>query len=235
MRYVRALGFVLLAGGGAIVQPALAASAQTAAVTAAAEVRDASGRLIASVSLREVSDQVLLNFTFPDRSALTGAHAIHIHETGRCDPPDFATAGGIFNPFGKQHGLKNSSGPMAGDILSLIIGPSGLAGYNTSAPLATLSPGPASLLRPGGTSIVIFAQVDDDQSQPEGNAGARLACGVIVAGDLASSASSSDQRTLSAANSADLDLPSAILIGVLGALLIASGIFLRRASPAPDR
>jgi Cu-Zn family superoxide dismutase len=228
MRYVRALGLVLIAGGAAIVQPALAASAQTPAVTAAAEVRDASGRLIATVALREVSDQVLLNFTFPDRSALTGAHAIHIHETGRCDSADFATAGGIFNPFGKQHGLKNSSGPMAGDILSLIIGPSGLSGYNTSAPLARLSPGPASLLRPGGTSIVLFAQVDDDQSQPEGNAGARLACGVIVAGDLASSASSSVGRTLSAANGADLDLPSAILIVVLGALLIASGIYLRR-------
>ena len=73
---------------------------------------------------------------------------------------------------------------MAGDMPSLVIGPAGLGGYNTSAPLAKLSAGPASLLRPGGTSLVIFAQVDDDQTQPEGNAGARIACGVIVAGDL---------------------------------------------------
>ena len=74
---------------------------------------------------------------------------------------------------------------MAGDVPSLTIGPTGLAIYNTAAPLVKLSPGPESLLRQGGTSLVIFDGPDDDQSQPEGNPGARIACGVISPGDRA--------------------------------------------------
>ena len=191
-----------------------------AALGAAAEVRDATGRLVATAALSESPDQVLISLTFPDRAALVGTHAIQIHDVGRCDPPDFASAGGIFNPFGKQHGLRNPAGPMAGDIPSLVIGPNGVAAYNTTAPLARLSPGPASLLRPGGTSLVIFAQPDDDQTQPEGNPGARIACGVIQPISLT--------QTRQPTNG-DPDLTTAVLIAVLGALLIGAGVVLRRA------
>jgi Cu/Zn superoxide dismutase len=101
----------------------------------------------------------------------------------RCDPPDFATASGIFNPSGKQHGLRNPDGPMAGDLRNLVVGPSGLSNYNTAAARVKLEPGEqAALLKPGGTSLVIYAQTDDDRTQPEGGAGPRIACGVIVAG-----------------------------------------------------
>ena len=86
---------------------------------------DPNGRLIATATFREATDQVLINLTFPDRAALSGTHGIQIHEAGRCDPPSFASAVAVFNPFGKPHGLLNPDGPMAGDIPSLVIGPAG--------------------------------------------------------------------------------------------------------------
>jgi superoxide dismutase, Cu-Zn family len=216
--YVRAVGLLMIAttSAVAVAAPGLAAAqAQTPPIGASAQLVDTSGQVVAQASFREAPDQVLISLAFPDRSAFVGMHAIQIHEVGRCDPPEFSSAGGIFNPFGKQHGLKNPGGPMAGDVPSLSISPGGVSGYNTSAPLVKLGQGPASLLRPGGTSLVIFAQADDDQSQPEGNAGARIACGVIVpAGPNANDA---------------LDPLTAFLIAVLGVLVISAGIVLRRA------
>jgi Cu-Zn family superoxide dismutase len=206
------------------VSPALvSAQGQPPGVSASAQLYDPGGRLIATATFREATDQVLINLTFPDRAALTGTHGIQIHEVGRCDPPNFASAGGIFNPFGKPHGLLNPTGPMAGDVPSLVIGPAGVGAYNTAAPLVKLNTGPAALLRPGGTSVVIFERIDDDLTQPEGNAGTRIACGVIVAaGAVAGGA-----PPISAANSPS-GLPSAVLIGGLGVLLIGAGLLLRR-------
>jgi superoxide dismutase, Cu-Zn family len=202
------------------------AQAQPPAVGASAQLHDVSGKLIATATFRELTDEVLINLTFPDRGALTGTRALQIHETGRCDPPDFASAGRIFNPFGKQHGLLNPDGPMAGDLPSLVIGPAGLGSYNTSATLVKLTAGPAALVRPGGTSLVILAQTDDDQSQPEGNAGARVACGVIVAG---ATAAGSFPLAAPAANAGGRpDLTAALLVGGLGMLLIGGGLVLRR-------
>jgi superoxide dismutase, Cu-Zn family len=192
-------------------------------VAASAQIYDPGGRLIATATFREATDQVLINLTFPDRAALTGTHGIQIHEVGRCDAPNFASAGGIFNPFGKQHGLLNPAGPMAGDIPSLVIGPAGLGVYNTAAPLVKLSSGPAALLRPGGTSLVIFERIDDDMTQPEGNAGARIGCGVIAAGAPAAIGA----PVTSVANSPS-GFPSAVLVGGLGIVLIGAGLLLRR-------
>src|SRR5579859_7253401 len=107
MRYVCAVAAL-----GLSVWPTVAgAQAQPTSVGAYAMVRDAVGKSVAAVTFREAPDQVLVELTFTDRS-LTGTRAIQIHENGRCDPPDFSTAGGIFNPAGKQHGLLNSDGPM---------------------------------------------------------------------------------------------------------------------------
>ena len=151
--------------------PTAEAQAQPPSVGASAQLHDAAGKVIATATFRELPDEVLINLAFPDRTALTGTHALQIHDTGRCDPPDFSSAGPIYNPLGKQHGLLNPDGPMAGDLPSLVIGPAGLAAYNTAAPLVRLTAGAAPLIRPGGTSLVMLAQADDDQSQPEGNAG----------------------------------------------------------------
>jgi superoxide dismutase, Cu-Zn family len=236
--HVCALGLLLFAGALSSVWPAVVA-AQAPAVGASARVSDATGRLLATATFREAPDQVLISLTFPDPSALTGTHGIHIHEVGRCDPPDFASAGGIFDPFGRQHGLRNADGPMAGDVPSLVIGPNGLAAYNTSAPLVKLSPGPTSLLRPGGTSLVIFAEADDGTTQPEGNAGPRIACGIIVAADVGLNGSTSfsqsqTQRGQTVATNGDPDLLTALLIATLGALLLAAGVVLRQTPHSSD-
>src|SRR6202023_1546133 len=108
------------------------------------------------------------SLVLPSASSLTGKHSLHIMEVGRCDPPDFASAGGIFNPFGKRHGLLNSAGPMAGDLPNLTLP---LQRYNAPALGASLAAGPASLLGPRGASLVIYANEDDGVSDPDGNAG----------------------------------------------------------------
>ncbi len=211
------------------VWPAVA-QAQTPPVGASARVRDAGGRVIAEVTFREAPDQVLIALSFPDRT-LTGTHAIQIHDIGRCDPPDFASAGAIFNPLGKQHGLLNPDGPMAGDLPSLVIGPAGLSSYNTAAPLVKLASGPASLLKPGGTALVIFAQADDDRTQPEGGAGARLACGVIVQGALPAGGASQNTPPGQTSTSASDNQPNtlgALFIALGGFLLIGVGVALRQ-------
>src|SRR5437588_11440342 len=81
-----------------------AAQPQPPGIGATAELRDATGRLVANATFREGRGEVLISIMFASSPPLTGTHAVHIDETGRCDPPDFRTSGNIFNPFGKQHG-----------------------------------------------------------------------------------------------------------------------------------
>lgn len=110
-----------------------------------------------------------------------GTHAFHIHEKGVCNPPDFASAGPHFNPYGKQHGVKNPNGAHAGDLPNLVVGPDGSLKTEILAVGVTLRPGVNSLRHPGwgGTAWVIHANPDDDMTDPAGNAGARIGCGVI--------------------------------------------------------
>jgi Cu-Zn family superoxide dismutase len=233
---VLALTAVLAISGAAAIRPSTDVYAQQPqpgqsppAIGASAQVLDTSGRVLAVATFREASDEVLVSLTFPDRNALTGTHGLQIHESGRCDPPSFSSAGGILNPFNKKHGLLNQDGPMAGDLPSLVISSAGIGGYNTSAPLVKISSGPAALLRPGGTSLVIFAEPDDDRSQPEGNAGARVACGTVVAGppsgNVASALASAPRGTSSQGKP---DLGMSALIAAFGVLLIGAGVVLRR-------
>jgi Cu-Zn family superoxide dismutase len=110
-----------------------------------------------------------------------GEHAFHIHGKGVCATPDFASAGGHFNPYGKQHGLKNPAGPHGGDLPNITVGPDGKAKVEAVAKLVTLKEGEKnSLFQAGGTSLVIHAGADDYVSDPAGNAGPRIACGVIT-------------------------------------------------------
>jgi Cu-Zn family superoxide dismutase len=201
------------------------AQAQVPPIGASAQLHDASGKVVAEATFRQASDEVLINLTFPDRTVMTGTHGIQIHQVGRCDPPDFSSAGAILNPGNKQHGLLNSNGPMAGDLPSLVIGPAGVAVYNISAPAVTLGPGPTSLLGPQGSALVIYSQADDDSSQPEGNAGVRIACGVIMAGGLPQPAAGPLAIPLAQAH---LDTTDSILIALVGGLLITGGVLLRR-------
>jgi Cu-Zn family superoxide dismutase len=179
---------------------------------AAADIRDTLGQSFASATFTQAQDQVLISITFRNRTALVGSHGIQIHTSGQCNPPTFETAGPIFNPTGKQHGLENSSGPMVGDLPNLVVAPAGVAVYNLSASLASLQALPTSLL---GKSLVIFAGPDDATSQPEGNAGQRIACGVILARGAIPS-------------SRDDTLVGRLVIAGIGGLLVAGGVLLRR-------
>lgn len=107
-----------------------------------------------------------------------GEHGIHLHAIGRCDPPDFQTAGPHWNPTAHQHGSDNPQGPHAGDLPNIVIGADGRG--SLSAPLAGARLG--DLLDSDGAAIVIHANADDYRTDPSGNSGGRIACGVIRAG-----------------------------------------------------
>ncbi|MGG2200211.1 superoxide dismutase family protein [Paenibacillus validus] len=119
-----------------------------------------------------------------EASGLTpGEHGFHVHETGACAAPDFTTAGGHFNPDGHAHGLESSSGPHAGDLPNLVADQQGVVKAEVVAKSLTLEKDkPNSVSKAGGTALIIHEKADDNKTGPSGNAGARVACGVISAG-----------------------------------------------------
>jgi superoxide dismutase, Cu-Zn family len=112
-----------------------------------------------------------------------GEHAIHIHQNAKCDAPDFTSAGGHFNPEGKQHGTQNPAGHHDGDMpVNLTVAADGTDKQTIVTNDVTLDPAkPNSVFANGGTSLMIHEKADDMKSDPAGNAGKRIACGVIVA------------------------------------------------------
>ncbi|HEY7210741.1 MAG TPA: superoxide dismutase family protein [Bryobacteraceae bacterium] len=109
-----------------------------------------------------------------------GEHAIHIHQNAKCEPPQFTSSGGHFNPEKRKHGLSNPDGPHAGDMPNFTVSSNGTAETTVIAPAMTYSEGPHSIFSNGGTALMIHASADDMKSDPAGNAGARIACGVIA-------------------------------------------------------
>ncbi|MEO7455033.1 MAG: superoxide dismutase family protein [Gemmatimonadaceae bacterium] len=115
------------------------------------------------------------------QGATPGQHGFHFHSVGSCAPANkFAAAGGHFNPAGKKHGLFAADGPHAGDHEALTVDEFRHASYENVDRLITLSPGPNSLLDADGSSIVLHAHPDDQRTDPSGDTGERIACGVIV-------------------------------------------------------
>jgi Cu-Zn family superoxide dismutase len=116
-----------------------------------------------------------------DVAGLTpGKHGIHVHQMGVCTGPDFKSAGEHLNPYGKQHGFENPLGPHVGDMLNLEVGADGKGHAELVNKMVTLDKDKAnSILKTGGTSLVIHEAEDDYKTDPSGNSGARIACGVI--------------------------------------------------------
>lgn len=106
-----------------------------------------------------------------------GIHGVHVHTTGRCDAPDFTTAGGHWNPTAMQHGTRNPAGPHAGDMPNLTVGEDGRGSVAITLPSGSM----AGLMDADGSAFVVHAAADDLTTDPSGNSGARIACGVFVA------------------------------------------------------
>ncbi|NNM76640.1 superoxide dismutase family protein [Sphingomonas sp. ID1715] len=107
-----------------------------------------------------------------------GVHGIHVHTTGQCAAPDFATAGPHWNPTGRQHGRENPQGAHHGDLPNITIGADGRGTLDFTLPAAELE----GLFDPDGAAIVVHANADDGRTDPSGNSGGRIACGVVVRG-----------------------------------------------------
>jgi Cu-Zn family superoxide dismutase len=103
-----------------------------------------------------------------------------VHAVGKCDPPDFATAGPHFNPLNKQHGALNPQGSHAGDLPNITVAPDGTGRMETTTEQLTLGSGPLSVWDADGSALVIHANPDDFKTDPTGNSGNRIACGVLV-------------------------------------------------------
>jgi Cu-Zn family superoxide dismutase len=152
-------------------------SAQPPQKTARADIYNAKGEKIGSATLQEDKGGVKIELNVAQLPP--GTHALHIHAVGKCDAPDFKTAGPHFNPDGKKHGTKNPEGPHAGDLPNFEVGTDGHAKVSLIATYVTLGDGANSLFHPEGTALVIHEKPDDYMTDPVGNAGARIACGVV--------------------------------------------------------
>ncbi|MBI2114289.1 MAG: superoxide dismutase family protein [candidate division NC10 bacterium] len=144
---------------------------------ATADLKNAKGDVVGTAALWE--DEGGVRVFAEVRGLPPGRHGIHLHAVGKCDPPEFATAGAHFNPEGKKHGLANPQGPHAGDLPNLDVAADGTGQVHYLARRVTLAPGPASLLDADGTAVVVHAGADDHVTDPTGNSGGRIACGVI--------------------------------------------------------
>jgi len=144
---------------------------------ARAELKDAQGKAVATAKLKQLKNGVRISLAATGLPA--GVHAFHIHAVGKCEAPDFKSAGGHFNPESKKHGLKNPEGPHAGDMPNFTVGADGKGKTTYVDTRVTLGEGANSLFHEGGTAIVIHEKADDDMTDPTGNAGNRIACGVV--------------------------------------------------------
>ncbi len=145
---------------------------------AKAELKNSEGQSVGTAVIAPASGGVKITLRLHNLPA--GEHAIHIHETGKCEAPDFKTAGGHFNPSKKHHGKDNPEGKHAGDMDNITVKQDGTLRTTITEQGATLGEGPNSLFKEGGTAIVIHEKLDDYKTDPAGNAGARIACGVIA-------------------------------------------------------
>ncbi len=146
-------------------------------VTASASLVDTAGARVGVASFSEADGSTQLGVSVTGLEP--GEHGMHIHETGSCTPPSFESAGGHFNPASKQHGLLNPEGAHAGDMPNLVVEADGSADTTFTVSPSLLAQGPGSMIGTEKRAFVIHADPDDQKTDPSGNSGARVVCGVI--------------------------------------------------------
>ncbi len=158
--------------------PAAGAAPAKTGATATANLAGPEGSKVAGkVTFKEISQGVAI---VAHLSGVTGAgaHGFHLHEVGECTPPDFTTAGSHFNPAGAPHGARDAAQHHAGDLGNIQVNADGTGTLEFTSHALTVAPGPNSVV---GRAVILHEKADDMVTQPTGNAGGRIACGVIKA------------------------------------------------------
>ncbi|HJQ10023.1 MAG TPA: superoxide dismutase family protein [Gemmatimonadaceae bacterium] len=153
---------------------------RNAAARAEAVMSSSSGTPVGTAQLWQDANGTV-NVEISSLTLPAGTHGIHFHDVGKCDAPGFTTAGGHYNPMAMEHGLQNPKGPHAGDNPNIVIPAGGVGSVSFSTDRVSLTPGPRSLLDADGTALVVHAGADDQVTNPSGNSGGRIACGVVRA------------------------------------------------------
>jgi superoxide dismutase, Cu-Zn family len=167
---------ILAVTGSLVISLAFSAAAQKGAVKV--DLSDGSGKSVGTAELSPAPQGVTIRLNLQDLPP--GEHAIHVHTVAKCEGPAFTSAGPHLNPDMKHHGLQNPEGPHAGDMPNFTVSADGTAKTTVVAPGVTMGDDSHSVFSNGGTALVVHAKADDMKSDPAGNAGDRIACGVIV-------------------------------------------------------
>jgi Cu-Zn family superoxide dismutase len=145
---------------------------------AVAELKNTSGQSVGTAHFTQAGNVVRI--LVEAKGLPPGQHGVHIHAVGKCEPPDFNSAGPHFNPTNKQHGALNPQGSHAGDLPNLTVAPDGTGRMETTTEQLSFGSGPSSVWDADGSALVVHANADDFKTDPTGNSGARIACGVLV-------------------------------------------------------
>ena len=156
----------------------VAAFAPASSAKTVVQLKDAQGKSVGTLALATAKPGVVMKLNL--QGLPPGEHALHFHQNAKCDAPDFKSAGPHFNPDGKKHGFDNPEGHHAGDNANFTVGADGKAKFRTQNKDVTLGDDNHSLFSNGGTAIVVHAKADDGKTDPTGNAGDRIACGMIT-------------------------------------------------------
>jgi Cu-Zn family superoxide dismutase len=156
----------------------LGAALCLAASTVTVTIKDADGKDVGTAKISQSGTGIKIAYNL--HGLTPGEHAMHIHAAAKCEGPKFTSAGGHFNPDNKKHGLENPEGHHAGDMKNFTVKANGTAKGTLMDPDITMGDGNHSLFANGGTALVIHAKADDMKTDPSGNAGYRIACGVIT-------------------------------------------------------